>query len=127
MRRRRWGLELLVLLTLFGVASSCRRDPLFEAVARGEAAEVERLLASGADPNRVVEVTQSGHSGATFRLSPLSVAAERGDVPMIERLVAAGADPHWNDGQFTAFGSSSGRSCARKRRPRARTPAKPKF
>jgi ankyrin repeat protein len=103
MRRPHPGFGLLALLTLLGVANSCSRDPLFEAVGRSEAAEVGRLLRSGADPNRVVEITQSGHSGATFRLTPLAVAAQRGDVPMIERLVAAGADPHWDDGQFTAF------------------------
>jgi ankyrin repeat protein len=101
MRTRRCRLGILLLPVL--LASTCARDPLFEAVAAEDAAEVQRLLGEGRDPNRVTEITQSGHSGATFQLTPLSIAAQAGEVAMIERLVAAGADPHWNDGTFTAF------------------------
>lgn len=93
----------LTVLALTGLGGSCARDPVYEAVRSGDADAVERLLAAGADANTVVEVTQPGHSGATFRLTPLMVAAQHGDVAMIERLVAAGADPHWDDGSFTAF------------------------
>lgn len=102
MRRLRTACVLLALVALCA-AGSCGRPALFEAVGRGDADEVERLLRAGADPNLVVEVTQQGHSGATFHLTPLTLAAQRGDVAMIERLVAAGADPHRQDDAFTAF------------------------
>jgi len=103
MRRLRTACGVLALVALCGAAGSCGRPPLFEAVGRGDATEVERLLRAGADPNRVVEVTQPGHSGATFHLTPLTLAAQRGDVAMIARLVAAGADPHWHHAGFGAF------------------------
>jgi ankyrin repeat protein len=103
MQRFRFDLALLVFLALSGVSGCWSNDPLYDAVKRQDAAEVERLLDSGADPKRVTTYTQSGHSGATFRLTPLMIAAQQGDVAMIERLVAAGTDPHWDDGQFTAF------------------------
>jgi ankyrin repeat protein len=102
MRRFRRALGLLVLLAL-GTSASCSSDPVYDAVKRGDAAELDRLLVAGADPNRVTTFTQSGHSGATFQLTPLAIAAQRGDVATIERLVAAGADPTWDDGRFTAF------------------------
>jgi ankyrin repeat protein len=103
MRRLRPRLGLLLLVALAGAPGCPGSDPVYEAVKRRDAAEVERLLAAGADPNRVVTFTQSGHAGATFHFTPLVIAAQQGDVEMIERLVAGGADPHWNDGQFTAF------------------------
>ena len=99
MEKLRLGLGLCALLA----ACELGQDPVYRAARDGDAAALARLLASGADPNRVVRITQSGHSGATFRLTPLAAAAMRGDVPMIEQLVAAGADPHWDDGSFTAF------------------------
>jgi ankyrin repeat protein len=103
MRRLRTACGLLAVVALCGATGSCGRPPLFEAVRRGDATEVERLLRAGADPNQVVEVTQQGHSGATFHLTPLTLAAQRGDVALIERLVAAGADPHRQDDGFSAF------------------------
>ena len=105
MRPLRFLGALLLALPLLGceLGGPSPRDPVYLAARDGDAEALERLLESGADPNRVVKVTQRGHSGATFRLTPLSAAAMRGDVAMIERLVAAGADPHWDDGSFSAF------------------------
>ncbi len=54
---------------------------LHQAVRRGDVAEVERLLAQGADVNA------KGEYGST----PLHVAAEKGDVKIAEMLLAKGA------------------------------------
>jgi ankyrin repeat protein len=57
--------------------------PLHSAASSGNAAIVDLLLASGADPN----ARQSG--GWT----PLHAAARNGDPALVERLLGAGADP----------------------------------
>lgn len=62
---------------------------LIDAVKAGTAADVQRLLAAGADINfRDAE-------GAT----PLMVAAEAGNLPMVQELIRAGADVSARDGR----------------------------
>ncbi len=79
---------LLCLLVLTG----CKPDPkeLEAALQRGDLAEVQRLLAEGADPNAVVVVDQASRR-------PLGVAAVRGDLPLLEALLARRADPTLED------------------------------
>lgn len=57
---------------------------LHAAAARGEAAEIARLVAGGADPN-----ARDG-----YRRSPLHVAAYRGQHEAMRALVKAGANPN---------------------------------
>jgi uncharacterized protein len=60
---------------------------LFDAVAAGDLAQVEALLAGGADPNPF------DSEGRT----PLIVAAENGHEELVRTLLAGGADPSLTD------------------------------
>jgi ankyrin repeat protein len=60
---------------------------LIAAVQAGDEAEVQRLIASGADVNEL------GEQGRT----PLIEAAAKGDVRMVRVLLEAGAEPGWKD------------------------------
>ena len=60
---------------------------LFEAIERGDEAEVRRLLDAGADANEL---------GSDQR-SPLIEAAARGHVGMLRLLLEHGAEPAWKD------------------------------
>src|SRR5437867_5053758 len=89
-------LRLVVVLPFFVLLTGCggwafsyashkdHRAPLEKAAQEGDAAEVKRLLASGADPN---------DRGGVFG-SPLNSAVLRkGNVEIVRMLVAAGANP----------------------------------
>ena len=79
-----------LMLCLAVLAMACRpesQSPLVRAAVLGQADEVARLLASGADPR---ERTSRGFTA-------LGVAAREGRVGVIERLVRAGADPDIRD------------------------------
>src|SRR5690242_10531791 len=60
---------------------------LFDAVAAGDLARVEALLAGGADPNPF------DAEGRT----PLTVAAENGHEALVQALLVGGADPSLTD------------------------------
>src|ERR1700694_4944447 len=90
-------LRSVVLLPFFALLTGCgacgfsyssnkdQRAPLERAAQEGDAAEVKRLLASGADPN---------DKGGVFG-SPLTAAAFHNDnVEVIRILLAAGAHPN---------------------------------
>ena len=62
---------------------------LYEAIRLGTAADVERLLKGGADPNGIGNI----FSGSTLVLE----AAERGDCEMLRLLIEYGADPEKPD------------------------------
>jgi hypothetical protein len=90
-------LRFVLLLPFFALLTGCggcnfsyannkdQRAPLERAAQEGDAAEVKRLLAAGADPNDM---------GGVFG-SPLNAAASRKDnVEVIRTLLAAGANPN---------------------------------
>lgn len=67
--------------------------PLMRAAARGELAQVEKLLASGADPNAVTPAQ---------RVTALMCAAYFGHAQVIKTLVARGAKIELKDAQGAA-------------------------
>lgn len=68
------------------------REPLAVAVEAGDADEVERLLARGANPNVILIRESDGWS--TDEMPVLVVAARAGSVRMVRSLAAAGAHLH---------------------------------
>ncbi|CAL4082083.1 unnamed protein product, partial [Meganyctiphanes norvegica] len=58
------------------------QTPLYIASKRGHADVIEKLVASGADVNKV----------DIFGQTPLYIASKRGHADVIEKLVASGAD-----------------------------------
>jgi len=79
-----------LMLCLAVSATACRpesQSPLVRAAVLGQADEVARLLASGADPR---EQTSRGFTA-------LGLAAREGRIEVIEQLVKAGADPNIRD------------------------------
>ena len=75
-----FGLLLLLLLVSVSCSSNVRWE-MEDAVAAGEASDVEDLIVQGADPNRV-------YGGKSL----LVRAAEEGHTGAIQALVAGGAD-----------------------------------
>jgi ankyrin repeat protein len=72
---------LLCLATLLGAcAGEVGEDPFIRAIARGERATLQELLAQGADPNERVE-----------GFSPLQEAARQQDTEILRILLAHGA------------------------------------
>jgi uncharacterized protein len=71
------------------VSGACKPGPadLVGAVARGEPAEVEKLLARGADPNATGAIDPSGSR-------PLATAVTTKNLRLLEVLLAHGADPN---------------------------------
>jgi len=89
---RRWAAKALVEAGAEvdeDLAAALRLTPLHLAALRGDAAEVERLLNSGADPN-VRDV---------FGRTPLHYAAARNHKAVAELLLSRGADPNAEDGE----------------------------
>lgn len=75
-------------LVFFNTTNKDPRTPLEKAAQEGDAAELQRLLASGSNPN-----DRSGVFG-----SPLNAAAVRTDnIEVIRILLAAGANPNGRD------------------------------
>lgn len=67
---------------------------LFEAIAQGDLAALERALSQTKDVN------QTGDGGVT----PLIAAAQAGRLELVNRLLRAGAEPTWkDDAQETAL------------------------
>ena len=75
---------IFALLTLGANAYAADDSPLFEAVKKGDKAEVEALLAKGADVN--------ARNTNTPGMTPLIEAAVEGRKDMVELLLAKGAD-----------------------------------
>jgi ankyrin repeat protein len=86
--------SLLLALALFAAGAAAQVAPtaselaaytgLHAAAARGEAAEIARLVKSGADPNE----------RDRYRRTPLHVAAYRSQLDAMRALVKAGANPN---------------------------------
>jgi hypothetical protein len=81
------GLLLLASALLTAGCGADQQSPLVRAAVLGQAEEVARLLAKGADPR---ERTSRGFTA-------LGLAARAGQVEVIEHLVRAGADPNLRD------------------------------
>ncbi len=80
-------------------AATGARSELVEAVREGKPAEVERLIAGGADPNEL---------DPTSGIPPLMWAAMFGDVPITTALLDRGADIHKTDrGGYSALHSAA--------------------
>ncbi|MBX3193378.1 MAG: ankyrin repeat domain-containing protein [Labilithrix sp.] len=86
----RFRLPLVLLILVAAIA--CRAKPdsatLISAVERGDATEVEALLARGADPESF---------GGNLGRRALSIAADRGDVASVKALLDAKSDPNRAD------------------------------
>jgi uncharacterized protein len=74
-----WRLSMGLLSTIFG-------GPLNKAVVKRDAAEVERLLKNGADPNE-----------AQLGVTALINACNMGSVEIVKLLLSKGADPNKKD------------------------------
>lgn len=68
---------------------------LCQAVAKGDNAAIETLLARGADPN------ERPPTDSADQRSPLVLAAITGRIPVLKRLIAAGADVNGNSAGLT--------------------------
>jgi ankyrin repeat protein len=89
---RRDGLEEIALLIAEydeAVQRRLRAAPLAGAIEAGEVAEVERLLADGADVNARLPMTGTPNDDYT----PLAIAAREGHSEIVRALLEAGADP----------------------------------
>ncbi len=94
-RLRLAGVVLSVLAILFlgvernALAETAANVPLIAATLAGDAAEVRRTLAAGADPNATDD----------NRNTALIFAARDGHADIAAILIAGGADPGWVDGE----------------------------
>lgn len=70
---------------LLAVSACAQTLPLHDAAARGDLAEVKRLLQKGANPNEAAR---------NEAVTPLSLASANGNAAVIQALLAAGADPN---------------------------------
>ena len=68
---------------------------IVRAVFEGDAARVKELLASGANPNAVIEDLEFGT--VVYWEKPIHWAAEEGDSALLEVLIEGGADPNSRD------------------------------
>ncbi len=68
---------------------------IVNAVSAGDATQVKRLLASGANPNAVIEEIDCGT--VTYWQKPIHWAAERGDCRVLQALIEAGVDANSRD------------------------------
>ena len=96
-------IPLLTVFCLAGAAACGNPPKLHQAILDQDSRRVARLLEGGADVDGRWSFTQSGHSGATFKLSPLELAVVRTDQDII-RALAQHADIYAvNDNNMTAF------------------------
>lgn len=71
---------------------------LYDAIAAGDAREVRRLLAAGADPNsRAAPLTLTRTNTRRYQYAPLIYALRHGRADAALALVEAGADPNARD------------------------------
>lgn len=70
--------------------------PIVDAVFAGNAARVEQLLESGANPNAVMEELGFGDT-VEYWQRPIHWAAEKGNCRVLQALIKAGADANARD------------------------------
>ncbi|MBI4348959.1 MAG: PDZ domain-containing protein [Elusimicrobia bacterium] len=84
----------LAVALVAALLSGCTPSLLQDAAREGRAADVDAMLARGADPNK------GGGGPANDCATPLSCAVRHGRFEIAARLLAAGADPGKTGGKF---------------------------